>query len=45
MLYLPTYIWKFLDRSYERFYIIKLRNEIEVLRTEIKHIQKRRWTK
>ena len=45
ILFLPTYIWKFLDRSYDKFYMIKLRNEIDVLRTEIKYIQKRRWTK
>ena len=45
ILFLPTYIWKFLDRSYDKFYMIKLRNDIDVLRTEIKYIQKRRWTK
>ena len=45
ILLLPTYILKFFDRSYDRFYVIKLRNEIDVLRVEIKYIQKRRWTK
>ena len=42
---LPTHIWRFLDRSYDRFYLIKLKNEIDVLKIEIKHIQKLRWTK
>ena len=45
MVYLPTHIWKYIDRKYDRFYVSKLKNEIEVLRIEIKHIQKRRWTK
>ena len=45
ILFLPTLIWKFLDSAYDKFYMIKLRNEIDVLRTEIKYIQKRRWTK
>ena len=42
---LPTLIWKFFDRSYDKFYITKLRNEIDILRIEIKYIQKSRWTK
>ena len=45
MVYLPTHIWKYIDRKYDRFYVSKLKNEIEILRIEIKHIQKRRWTK
>ena len=43
--YLPINILRYLDRIADRFYLSKIKNEVDVLRNEIKYIQKTRWTK
>tara|TARA_B100001029_G_scaffold125333_1_gene104526 strand:+ start:424 stop:741 length:318 start_codon:yes stop_codon:yes gene_type:complete len=43
ILYLPTYILKYFDKMLDKFYLIKLRSEVDILRIEIKQIQKQRW--
>jgi len=45
IVYLPINILRYLDRIADRFYLSKIKNEVDVLRNEIKYIQKTRWTK
>ena len=45
IVYLPINILRYLDRIADRFYLSKIKNEVDVLRNEIKYIQKKRWTK
>ena len=45
IVYLPISILRYLDRIADRFYLSKIKNEVDVLRNEIKYIQKTRWTK
>ena len=45
IVYLPINILRYLDRIADRFYLSKIKNEVDVLRNEIKYIQEKRWTK
>ena len=45
IVYLPINTLRYLDRIADRFYLSKIKNEVDVLRNEIKYIQKTRWTK
>ena len=45
IVYLPINMLRYLDRIADRFYLSKIKNEVDVLRNEIKYIQKTRWTK
>ena len=43
--YLPINLIRILKNVNNHFYISKLQNEIDVIKLEIKEVQKKRWTK
>ena len=45
LFYLPINLIRIIRNVNNHFYISKLQNEIDVIKLEIKEVQKKRWTK
>ena len=45
LFYLPINLIRIIRNVNNHFYITKLQNEIDVIKLEIKEVQKKRWTK
>ena len=45
IIYLPINLLRVLERANNKFYLIKMENEIEVLKDEISYMEKKIWKK
>ncbi len=45
IIYLPTHVLRYFNRLADKYYLSKLRKEVDILKIEIKYVQKTRWTK
>ena len=45
ILYMPVNLLKMVEKANNRFYLAKIKNEIEVLKDELHNIEKNRWIK